>query len=122
MENGVTPEEISYEQQFSRMELKRAINAYPAREVKKGLENLYRKVEKHLCQGSPLVVVVWRQMQVCIGRERNRGIIVKVKEEFLKQVKNYQELISRCYPTSKIELDFTIRDVLQFFSEIAQQH
>uniref|UniRef100_A0A183BTI0 Sec3-PIP2_bind domain-containing protein n=1 Tax=Globodera pallida TaxID=36090 RepID=A0A183BTI0_GLOPA len=106
LENGAKPEEISYEQQFSRMELKRAISAYPAKEVKKGLESLYRKAEKHLCPHSPLLVVVCRQMQ----------------EEFLRQVKNYQELISRCYPNSKIELDFSIGDVLQFFSEIAQQH
>jgi hypothetical protein len=84
LENGVRPEEvspgilillkktyivmviqqISYEQQFSRMELKRAISAYPAKEVKKGLDNLYRKVEKHLSEDSPLLQVVWRQMQV----------------------------------------------------------
>lgn len=64
LENGVRPEEVSYEQQFSRMELKRAVSAYPAKEVKKGLENLYRKVEKHLSENSPLLQVVWRQMQV----------------------------------------------------------
>jgi exocyst complex component 1 len=64
LENGVRPEEISYEQQFSRMELKRAIQAYSAKEVKRGLESLYKKVEKHLSQDSPLLQVVWRQMQV----------------------------------------------------------
>ncbi|KAF7634516.1 Sec3-PIP2_bind domain-containing protein [Meloidogyne graminicola] len=106
MENGVSPEEISYEQQFSRIELKRVTSAYPAKEVKKGLENLYKKIEKHLSNDSLLLQVVWRQMQ----------------EEFLNQIKNYQQLISKCYLGSKIELEVGIDDILKFFSEIAQKH
>lgn len=65
IENGIRPEEIGYQQQFSRMELKKVVQAYPGKEVKKGLENLYKKVEKHLIEGSSLIEVVWRQMQVC---------------------------------------------------------
>lgn len=61
---GTRPEEVGFQQQFSRMELKRVISAYPAKEVKKGLENLYKKVEKHLVAQSPLLQVVWRDMQV----------------------------------------------------------
>lgn len=33
------------------------IQQYPAREVKKGLENLYRKVEKHLSEEENLLQV-----------------------------------------------------------------
>lgn len=66
IKNGKKPEEIGYEQQHSRMELKKVIALYPAREVKKGLENLYRQIEKHLCSQSPLLEVVWRNMQVFI--------------------------------------------------------
>ncbi|KAL7079889.1 hypothetical protein ACQ4LE_000869 [Meloidogyne hapla] len=106
MENGISPEEISYEQQFSRIELKRVTSAYPAKEIKKGLESLYKKIEKHLSNDSSLLQVVWRQMQ----------------EEFLNQVKHYQQLISKCYLGSKIELEVGIEDILQFFSEIAQKH
>lgn len=62
--NGKKPEEIGYEQQYSRMELKKVIAGYPVREVKRGLDNLYKKVEKHLCVQSPLLQVVWRNMQV----------------------------------------------------------
>jgi exocyst complex component 1 len=65
MENGISPEEISYEQQFSRIELKRVTSSYPAKEIKKGLENLYKKIEKHLSSNDSLLLqVVWRQMQV----------------------------------------------------------
>ena len=42
---------------FSRAELKRVIKEYPAKEVKKGLEALYRKVEKHLSEEENLLQV-----------------------------------------------------------------
>lgn len=44
---------------FSRQELRRVVKEYPAREVKKGLENLYRKVEKHLCEEENLLQVIF---------------------------------------------------------------
>lgn len=54
---GVKESEISYQMAFSKQELRRVVKEYPAREVKKGLENLYRKVEKHLCEEENLLQV-----------------------------------------------------------------
>ncbi|PIO72975.1 hypothetical protein TELCIR_05073 [Teladorsagia circumcincta] len=103
---GTKPEEISYQPQFSRIELKKVIAMYPGKEVKKGLEQLYKKVEKHLVDHSSLLQVVWREMQ----------------DQFLKQLQGYQRLMSACYPGSKLELEVTVQDVLSYFSDIAQQH
>lgn len=103
---GIKESEISYQMAFSKQELRKVINQYPQREVKKGLENLYKKVEKHLCEEENLLQVVWRAMQ----------------EEFLSQLSQYEEFISRCYPGSMILLDFTIEEILNFFSEIARSH
>lgn len=50
--------------------------------------------------------VVWRAMQ----------------EEFIQQYKYIEELIQRCYPGSMIVLDFSIQNILEFFSEIALSH
>lgn len=74
--------------------------------VKKGLEQLYKKVEKHLCEEENLLQVVWRNMQ----------------DEFIQQYKHYEQLISQCYPNSNIQMDFSIQDLLLYFSDIAQQH
>ncbi|VDL71679.1 unnamed protein product [Nippostrongylus brasiliensis] len=103
---GTKPEEISYQPQFSRVELKKVIAMYPGKEVKKGLEQLYKKVEKHLVDHSSLLQVVWREMQ----------------DQFLKQLQGYQRLMGTCYPGSKIDLEVTVQDVLSYFSDIAQQH
>lgn len=103
---GVKESEISYQLAYSKQELRKVIAIYPGREVRKGLDSLYKKVERHLCEEENLIQVVWRAMQ----------------EEFIQQYKCIEDLIQRCYPGSQIALDFTINDVLEYFSDIARSH
>lgn len=103
---GVKENEIGYQLSFSKQELRKVIKEYPSKEVKKGLESLYRKVEKHLCEEENLLQVVWHSMQ----------------DEFIRQYKYIESLIERCYPGAKIMLEFSIDDILEFFSEIARSH
>lgn len=48
---------MSYQLAFNKQELRKVIKEYPGKEVKKGLENLYRKVDKHLCEEESLLQV-----------------------------------------------------------------
>ena len=57
---GVKESEISYQLAYSKQELRKKIALYPGREVRKGLDNLYKKVERHLCEEENLIQVVWR--------------------------------------------------------------
>ncbi|XP_969314.1 exocyst complex component 1 [Tribolium castaneum] len=104
--SGVKASEVSYQLAFSKQELRKVINQYPGSTVKKGLEALYKKVEKHLSEEGNLLQVVWRAMQ----------------EEFIRQYKMLEDLIQQCYPGSMISLEFTIEDILHFFSDIARSH
>lgn len=106
VERGVKYEDISYQMDLSLNNLREIIREYPGKEVKKGLESLYRKVEKHLAENSSLMQVIWRDMS----------------EEFIKQYKNYEKLIRLCYPGQKINLEFTEEEVCQYFQEIALSH
>lgn len=45
-----------------------------------------------------------------------------MQEEFVEQVKHFDQVLGQCYPSANIDLDFTINDVLQYFSDIAMQH
>ncbi|XP_056337085.1 exocyst complex component 1 isoform X1 [Danio aesculapii] len=103
---GVREEEVSYQLAFNKQELRKVIKEYPGKEVKKGLDNLYRKVDKHLCEEESLLQVVWHSMQ----------------DEFIRQYKHFEGLINRCYPGSGITMEFTIQDMLEYFSSIAQSH
>uniref|UniRef100_A0A8C6MHR0 Exocyst complex component 1 n=1 Tax=Nothobranchius furzeri TaxID=105023 RepID=A0A8C6MHR0_NOTFU len=103
---GVREEEVSYQLAFNKQELRKVIKEYPGKEVKKGLDNLYRKVDKHLCEEESLLQVVWHSTQ----------------DEFIRQYKHFEGLIGRCYPGSGITMEFTIQDMLEYFSSIAQSH
>ncbi|XP_016094137.1 exocyst complex component 1-like isoform X3 [Sinocyclocheilus grahami] len=103
---GVHEEEVSYQLAFNKQELRKVIKEYPGKEVKKGLDNLYKKVDKHLCEEENLLQVVWHSMQ----------------DEFIRQYKHFEGLINRCYPGSGITMEFTILDMLEYFSSIAQSH
>ena len=104
---GVKEEEISFQLAFSKQELRRVLQLVTLREVRKGLEEMYRRIEKHAFEPkSNLIEVIWHAMQ----------------HEFLSQYKAIQSMIERCYPSSNLGLAFSIGDVLQVFSDIAQSH
>ncbi|XP_053314517.1 exocyst complex component 1 isoform X2 [Spea bombifrons] len=103
---GIGYEEVSYQLAFSKQELRKVIKDYPGKEVKKGLDNLYRKVDKHLCEEENLLQVVWHSMQ----------------DEFIRQYKHFEALIEKCYTGAGITMEFTIQDILEYFSSIAQSH
>ncbi|XP_071846851.1 exocyst complex component 1-like isoform X2 [Apostichopus japonicus] len=103
---GVKEEEVGYQMAFNKQELRKVIKEYPNKEVKKGLDSLYKKVEKTLCEETNLMQVVWHSFQ----------------EEFIRQYKHIDDMIRRCYGGSNVSLEFSIEDVLKYFSEIAQSH
>ncbi|EGF77307.1 hypothetical protein BATDEDRAFT_91658 [Batrachochytrium dendrobatidis JAM81] len=99
-------EEVPYHIQYSKSAVKDIIRKYPGKEVKKGLEALYKRVDKHFTEEEGLLQVVWRGIQ----------------EEFTRQLRRYEELIAKCYPEVSVRLDFTMEELLGFFSELAQAH
>ncbi|KAB0353390.1 hypothetical protein FD755_023907, partial [Muntiacus reevesi] len=103
---GMREEEVSYQLAFNKQELRKVIKEHPGKEVKKGLDNLYKKVDKHLCEEENLLQVVWHSMQ----------------DEFIRQYKHFEGLIARCYPGSGVTMEFTIQDILDYCSSIAQSH
>eukprot|EP01135_Chromosphaera_perkinsii_P004825 Nk52_evm3s298 gene=Nk52_evmTU3s298 len=104
LESGVQEEQVSFQLAFSKQELKKCIKAYPGKEVKKGLEHVYKKVLKHASQPQ-LVKVVWLSMQ----------------DDFIRQYNHFESLIARCYPGSGIKLEFDLKDLLSYFQEITSK-
>ncbi|XP_050532723.1 exocyst complex component 1 isoform X2 [Daktulosphaira vitifoliae] len=52
---GIKESEIGYQVAFSKQELRKMTKEYHGREVKKGLDHLYKKVEKHLSEEENLL-------------------------------------------------------------------
>lgn len=55
---GVKEEEVSFQLAYSKQELRKVIEKYPGKEVKKALENLYRKIHKYLSPEENLLPVI----------------------------------------------------------------
>ncbi|KAG0167424.1 hypothetical protein DFQ30_006068 [Apophysomyces sp. BC1015] len=100
-----TPEEVSFHMNYNKTQLRKVIATYPAREIKKSLEVLYKRVDKHFSEEEGLLQVVWRNIQ----------------EEFIQQHEKMEELIKKCYPDARVHLEFTIQDLLGMMSELARK-
>jgi hypothetical protein len=103
--SNTRPEEVGYRVDFSKTVLRDCIQKYPGKEVRKGLEKLYRKVEKDVSEEEGLLTVVWGHMQ----------------EAFINQVLQFNSLIKKCYPGANIALLFSIEELQQYFVSIVNQ-
>ncbi|XP_044885339.1 exocyst complex component 1-like isoform X5 [Mauremys mutica] len=101
---GVKEEEVSFQLAYSKQELRKVIEKYPGKEVKRALDTLYRKIHKYLSPEENLLPVVWRAME----------------QEFIRQYQEFENLIQRCYPESGITMDFTVEDLLNYFISVTQ--
>ena len=123
--SGTRADQVSYQLDYSKNELRKCIKEYPSKEViifarvighvlylcflfnwfcvvqvKKGLEKLYRKVEKDICEEEGMLQVVW----------------VNIQNAFIKQCQHFTSLINHCYPDSNISFEFSLEDIEEFFS------
>ena len=72
-------------------------------QVKRGLEKLYRRVEKDVSEA--VLQVVWGAMQ----------------EAFIEQAQRFESLIDECYPGASIRLEFTLDNLAEYFANISAQ-
>ncbi|KAI7889050.1 exocyst complex component Sec3-domain-containing protein [Mucor mucedo] len=100
-----TPEEVSFHMNYNKTQLRRVITMYPPKEIKKSLEQLYKRVDKHFSEEEGLLQVVWRGIQ----------------EEFIRQHEKMEDLIHKCYSDAGAHLEFTIQDLLGMMSELARK-
>ena len=73
--------------------------------MKKGVEKLYKKVEKDVSEEEGLLTVAWGHMQGA----------------FINQVQHFESLIRRCYQGSHITLLFSVKDLQEFFESVANR-
>lgn len=102
-------DEVSFHLSYNKSAVKKILAEYHGKDIKKGLEALYKRVDKHFGTSNAttsLLQVVWRSIQ----------------EEFIKQHGRFSTLTERCYKDRDIHLEFSIEQILGYFSEIAKSH
>ncbi|ORX50398.1 hypothetical protein BCR36DRAFT_327222 [Piromyces finnis] len=95
------PEEIGYHFKYSKASLKSVLRNYTRKDVKKGLENLYKQLSKHFTEES-LIPEIW----------------LSIQNEFTDHIKRIEELINKCYANTNIKLDFTLEELQNMYYDI----
>ncbi|EUC63920.1 exocyst complex component Sec3 [Rhizoctonia solani AG-3 Rhs1AP] len=105
------PSEISNNNSFSRSALKKVVKEYDSKDMRKNIDGLYKRVEKHFDAdeglappgqngaAAPVLVGVWNACE----------------EQLLQFTENWIKLIGQCYPDSGVSLEYTISDVKAAF-------
>jgi hypothetical protein len=104
MLENTPPEEVAFHASYNKASAKRILQAYPVREVRKNLELVWTRVEKHFSEDREVRRVVWRAVQ----------------EYFIKVSTNFAEAIQKIYPGTDVQLGYTVADAMACFSEIGQ--
>ncbi|EMR09947.1 hypothetical protein PNEG_01705 [Pneumocystis murina B123] len=99
-----TIEEIKNRMSFSVASLKRIMISYDIKEVLKGIETLYKRVEKHFRnEENPyfeqLIAVVWN----------------RINDEYREKVKRFHQLVENYYKTDGIYINWTYDDLESSF-------
>jgi hypothetical protein len=104
LKSGINAEQIGFYRDYNKSELIKCIQSYPGKEVKKGLEKLYKRCDKDLSEESGRLRVVWGAMQQAI----------------IKMYEHFTMLIDKCYPKSNLQLEFTLSDIIEYFRSISE--
>ncbi|CAE6462215.1 unnamed protein product [Rhizoctonia solani] len=106
------PSEVLNNSNFSRSALKKVVKEYDSKDMRKNIDGLYKRVEKHfdVDEGSapppgqtgaagPVLVGVWHACE----------------EQLLQLTDKWIKLIGQCYPDSGVSLEYTTGDVKAAF-------
>ncbi|KAF9104952.1 hypothetical protein BGX27_009863 [Mortierella sp. AM989] len=101
-------EDVAFHLTYNKQALKKVVALYPSSTVRKDLSSLYKKVEKHFSseEEAGLLQVAWRGIQ----------------EEFIRQHERFSRFIKECYPDAGVQMEFSMNELLGFFSDIEKSH
>lgn len=103
------PTEVATNSSYNRHQLKKVVKEYSTKDVKKAIDALFKRVEKHFTEASEKTTT-----------EENGGIapgtvMVGVwkacEEELLRITELFSKRISQCYPDAGVSLDYSAGDV-----------
>ncbi|KAG0253579.1 hypothetical protein BG011_006298 [Mortierella polycephala] len=101
-------EDVGFHLTYNKQALKKVVSNCPGSVIRKDLSNMYKKVEKHFSSDEEegLLEVAWRGIQ----------------EEFIRQHERFSRLIRECYPDAGVQMEFSMQELLGYFSDIAKSH
>ena len=102
------PTEVANNSSYSRSALKRVIKEYDSKDIRKHVDVLFKRVEKHFTEASE------KTMDESSGIAPGTvlvGVWKACEDELLRITELFAKRISQCYQSSGISLEYTAADV-----------
>ncbi|KAF8273874.1 exocyst complex component Sec3-domain-containing protein [Lactarius quietus] len=104
----VAPSEVSSSGGYSRSALKKVVREYDAKDVRKHVDALFKRVEKHFTEASE--VTTGESSGIAPGTVMV-GVWKACEEELLRITDIFAKRISQCYASSGVSLEYSAGDV-----------
>lgn len=104
----MAPSAVAANATYNKSSLKRAVKEYTAKDVKKHVEALFKRVEKHFDDEGDMVNST--TMKVVAGTVME-DVWKACEEHLVRDTQRYTRLIGQCYGDSGVVLEYTVADV-----------
>lgn len=106
------PSEVSSNSSYSKSALKKVVKEYSAKDVRKHIDALFKRVEKHFTEASEKTTTEDTSGGTGIAPGTVMvGVWKACEEELLRITDLFAKRISQCYKDSGIALEYTPTDV-----------
>jgi exocyst complex component 1 len=100
---ATSPSEVSNNSSYSKSSLKRIVKEYNVKDVRRHVDALFKRVEKHYAEPG----------EEHAGNPANllKGVWSACEQELVKSTERFSRLIAQCYKETGVTLEFTVQDV-----------
>lgn len=106
------PSEVSSNSSYSKSALKKVIKEYTAKDVRKHIDVLFKRVEKHFTEASEKTTT--EDVSVSTGIASGTvmvGVWKACEEELLRITELFAKRITQCYKDTGVSLEYSAADV-----------
>jgi len=107
------PTEVATNASYNKSALKKVVKEYNAKDIRKHVETLFKRVEKHFTEASEKTTTE-ESIGIAPGTVMV-GVWKACEEELLRITDLFSKRISQCYAESGVTLDYTAADVQAVF-------
>ncbi|KAG8975726.1 hypothetical protein FRC05_005244 [Tulasnella sp. 425] len=102
------PSEVLASNAYSRSALKRVLKDFDSKDMRKSIEALFKRIEKHFDEDGEMVVSSTSKV---VAGTVMAAVWQACDEEIVRETQRFSKTISQCYGDSGLSLDYSIADV-----------
>jgi hypothetical protein len=103
------PSEVPNNGNYSKSSLKKVLKEYHAKDIRKHVDTLFKRVEKHFTEASEKITT--EEASNILPGTVIAGVWKACEEELVRITEFFNKRIAQCYPNSGVSLEYSSSDV-----------